>query len=80
RRMAWIEWDRPQQPWTETRLGLAENGRTRCLAGAGGGESIQQPRFDPAGLDATEQQPSLSQRQVAESAKLPGRASVVGIG
>ncbi|PXB97447.1 S9 family peptidase, partial [Pseudomonas aeruginosa] len=36
-------------PWTETRLGLAENGRTRCLAGAGGGESIQQPRFDPAG-------------------------------
>ena len=49
RRLAWIEWDRPHQPWTETRLGLAENGRTRCLAGAGGGESIQQPRFDPAG-------------------------------
>lgn len=49
RRLAWIEWDRPHQPWTETRLGLAENGHARCLAGAGGGESIQQPRFDPAG-------------------------------
>lgn len=39
-----------------------------------------QEQLPAAGLDATEQQPSLSQRQVAASAQLPGRASVVGIG
>ncbi len=50
-RMAWIEWDRPEQPWTSTRLCVAERlpdgrwGRRRCLAGAEGGESLQQPRF-----------------------------------
>ncbi|MBS69300.1 MAG: S9 family peptidase [Pseudomonas sp.] len=50
-RLAWIEWDRPEQPWTSTRLCVAERlpdgrwGSRRCLAGAKGGESLQQPRF-----------------------------------
>lgn len=50
-RLAWIEWDRPEQPWTSTRLCLAERmpdghwGNRQCLAGATGGESLQQPRF-----------------------------------
>jgi len=52
RRLAWIEWNRPHQPWTCTRLMVAERlaeggfGATRCLAGADLEESIQQPRFD----------------------------------
>ncbi|PAW53039.1 S9 family peptidase [Pseudomonas moraviensis] len=52
RRLAWIEWSRPHQPWTCTRLMVAERlaeggfGATRCLAGADLEESIQQPRFD----------------------------------
>lgn len=48
-RIAWVEWDRPQQPWTATRLCLLQDGLRRCLAGEGGGESIQQPRFDGQG-------------------------------
>ena len=50
-RLAWIEWSRPEQPWTVTRLCCAErtaDGRwsnVRCLAGADGQESLQQPRF-----------------------------------
>lgn len=54
-RLAWIEWDRPHQPWTSTRLMLAErlaNGRwddPRCMAGEGAEESLQQPRFDETG-------------------------------
>ncbi|MCY1498668.1 Prolyl oligopeptidase family protein [compost metagenome] len=48
-RLAWIEWDRPQQPWTSTRLCESRDGISRCLAGEAGGESIQQPRFDPHG-------------------------------
>ncbi|WDH52880.1 S9 family peptidase [Pseudomonas chlororaphis] len=54
-RLAWIEWDRPHQPWTSTRLMVAErlaNGRwddPRCLAGDGEEESLQQPCFDEAG-------------------------------
>ncbi|MCU1768250.1 S9 family peptidase [Pseudomonas protegens] len=51
-RLAWIEWDRPHQPWTSTRLMLAERlgngtwGDPRCVAGDGEPESLQQPRFD----------------------------------
>jgi dipeptidyl aminopeptidase/acylaminoacyl peptidase len=54
-RLAWIEWDRPEQPWTATRLCVAERlpdgcwGSRQCLAGAQGGESLQQPRFAAAG-------------------------------
>lgn len=53
RRLAWIEWDRPQQPWTVTRLMCRERdaaggwGAPRCVAGED--ESLQQPRFDEAG-------------------------------
>jgi dipeptidyl aminopeptidase/acylaminoacyl peptidase len=50
-RLAWIEWDRPQQPWTATRLCLREDGGVaRVLAGASGEESLQQPRFSVDGL------------------------------
>lgn len=50
-RLAWIEWDRPQQPWVATRLCLRESGeRSRVLAGQGGDQSLQQPRFDARGL------------------------------
>jgi dipeptidyl aminopeptidase/acylaminoacyl peptidase len=55
RRLAWIEWSRPHQPWTATRLMLAERlsdgGFTapRCLAGDDAQESLQQPRFDDSG-------------------------------
>jgi dipeptidyl aminopeptidase/acylaminoacyl peptidase len=52
-RLAWIEWQRPHQPWTSTSLMCAErlaDGRwsaARCVAGDGSGEqSLQQPRFD----------------------------------
>lgn len=51
-RLAWIEWSRPHQPWTSTRLMLAEGqtaGRwnpAHCLAGDLAEESLQQPRFD----------------------------------
>lgn len=49
-RLAWIEWDRPQQPWVATRLCLRESGeRSRVLAGQGGDQSLQQPRFDAQG-------------------------------
>ncbi|MGN8344986.1 alpha/beta hydrolase family protein [Pseudomonas sp. SMV71] len=52
-RLAWVEWSRPHQPWTATRLMLAERNASgwsepRCVAGKGDGESIQQPRFDAA--------------------------------
>ncbi|HSC82570.1 MAG TPA: prolyl oligopeptidase family serine peptidase [Pseudomonas sp.] len=44
--LAWIEWDRPQQPWTTTRLCLCRQGSGTCvLAGAQGEQSLQQPRF-----------------------------------
>ncbi|WP_338800155.1 S9 family peptidase [Pseudomonas sp. RSB 5.4] len=54
-RLAWIEWSRPHQPWTSTRLTVAERlaeggfGAPRCVAGADLEESIQQPRFDAQG-------------------------------
>jgi len=51
KRLAWIEWSRPHQPWTATRLMLAQRNDSdwsapRCVAGHDDGESIQQPRFD----------------------------------
>lgn len=50
RRLAWIEWDRPDQPWIATRLCQRESGeRTRVLAGQAGDRSLQQPRFDAQG-------------------------------
>ncbi|QKF50203.1 S9 family peptidase [Pseudomonas graminis] len=54
-RLVWIEWWRPHQPWTSTRLMSVERqadlawGRPYCLAGGLGLESLQQPRFDEAG-------------------------------
>ncbi|MDV5861220.1 S9 family peptidase [Pseudomonas mendocina] len=49
-RLAWIEWDRPHQPWVATRLCQRESGeRTRVLAGEAGDQSLQQPRFDAQG-------------------------------
>jgi dipeptidyl aminopeptidase/acylaminoacyl peptidase len=54
-RLAWIEWSRPHQPWTSTRLMVAERladgafGSPRCVAGDEVEESIQQPRFDGEG-------------------------------
>jgi len=56
RRLAWIEWSRPEQPWTATRLCWAERsaeglwGNACCLVGADGQESLQQPRFDEDGV------------------------------
>lgn len=49
--LAWIQWQRPEQPWTATSLwlmSLSPDGQAReprCLAGAAGDESLQQPRF-----------------------------------
>ncbi|MED7667900.1 S9 family peptidase [Pseudomonas moraviensis subsp. stanleyae] len=50
-RLAWIEWSRPHQPWTSTRLMVAEGdfSMPRCVAGEQMEESIQQPRFDADG-------------------------------
>jgi len=53
-RLAWIEWSRPEQPWTATRLMVAERvsggfAQARCVAGDAFQESLQQPRFDERG-------------------------------
>ncbi|AVF57217.1 S9 family peptidase [Pseudomonas fulva] len=51
-RLAWIEWDRPAQPWTVTRLMTCRReasgqwGPAQTVAA--GDESLQQPRFDEA--------------------------------
>jgi dipeptidyl aminopeptidase/acylaminoacyl peptidase len=51
RALAWIEWDRPELPWTSTRLcraavlNNATLGPGEVLAGAEGDESLQQPQF-----------------------------------
>lgn len=48
--LAWIEWDRPHQPWTSSRLCLRDSdGAQRVVAGSAGDESLQQPRFDSDG-------------------------------
>ena len=50
RRLAWIEWDRPHQPWTERPAWAWRRMGVRCLAPEPeAAKSIQQPRFDPAG-------------------------------
>ncbi|QXI17399.1 S9 family peptidase [Pseudomonas hamedanensis] len=50
-RLAWVEWSRPHQPWTSTRLMIAVGDFSvpRCVAGDQIEESIQQPRFDAHG-------------------------------
>lgn len=54
-RLAWIEWDRPAQPWTQTRLCTARRDARgqwpllQVLAGGITEESLQQPRFDANG-------------------------------
>lgn len=51
RRISWIQWQRPEQPWTATSLWMAERDvdgawqTPQCLAGREGDESLQQPRF-----------------------------------
>ncbi|SFQ24057.1 prolyl oligopeptidase family serine peptidase [Pseudomonas borbori] len=50
RQLAWIEWDRPCQPWIATRLCLREGEEPgRVLAGADHDQSLQQPRFSVDG-------------------------------
>tara|TARA_Y100001949_G_scaffold169438_1_gene169362 strand:- start:12511 stop:14409 length:1899 start_codon:yes stop_codon:yes gene_type:complete len=50
-RLAWIQWQRPEQPWTATSLWIADvlpDGRLSpavCMAGSDDSESLQQPRF-----------------------------------
>ncbi|MDD0973380.1 S9 family peptidase [Pseudomonas fontis] len=52
-RLAWIEWSRPEQPWTITRLMCSARGvdgqwqTADCVAGEA--ESLQQPCFDAQG-------------------------------
>lgn len=51
-RLAWIEWQRPDQPWTQTQLWCAQRSVTgawqpaQCLAGIEGQAALQQPLFD----------------------------------
>jgi len=55
RTLAWIEWHRPELPWTATRLcraAVMDNatlGPGEVLAGAAGDASLQQPCFDADG-------------------------------
>ncbi|SDJ06267.1 Dipeptidyl aminopeptidase/acylaminoacyl peptidase [Pseudomonas flavescens] len=56
RQLAWIQWQRPAQPWTATRLyraclqGDGTWGEARCVAGDVGEEqALQQPGFDAQG-------------------------------
>ncbi|VXC55745.1 S9 family peptidase [Pseudomonas sp. 9Ag] len=50
-RLAWIQWQRPEQPWTATSLWIADVltdgqlGPAVCMAGSDDSESLQQPRF-----------------------------------
>ena len=49
-RLAWIEWSRPDQPWTATRLYVRDGQQApRCIAGDDTPQSLQQPRFDSDG-------------------------------
>jgi dipeptidyl aminopeptidase/acylaminoacyl peptidase len=54
-RLAWIEWDRPHQPWIATRLCCARREAkgawrdARVVAGQTAEESLQQPCFDALG-------------------------------
>jgi dipeptidyl aminopeptidase/acylaminoacyl peptidase len=55
KRLAWIEWQRPHQPWTSTQLMCAERqaddgwSAAVCVAGREHEESLQQPCFDAQG-------------------------------
>ncbi len=55
RNLAWLEWDHPDMPWDSTRLRVAPVlpdgalGEARTIAG-GGGVSIAQPEWSPAGV------------------------------
>ncbi len=55
RSLAWVEWDRPELPWTATRLCRAQVavdgslGAREVLAGGAGEESLQQPIFTDGG-------------------------------
>ncbi|MCC6074843.1 alpha/beta hydrolase family protein [Pseudomonas sp. GCM10022188] len=55
RQLAWIEWDRPELPWTSTRLCRAAVaadgvlGAFEVVAGAAGDQSLQQPAFTADG-------------------------------
>ncbi|WP_417778558.1 alpha/beta hydrolase family protein [Stutzerimonas xanthomarina] len=55
-RLAWIQWQRPEQPWTATSLWMAdvipggELGPAVCMAGSESSESLQQPRFASNGV------------------------------
>ena len=66
-RLAWIEWDRPDQPWTQTRLLLAERAAVstpwfdpgvtiKTIAGEQGDAALQQPRFNGQQLFALNDQ------------------------
>ncbi len=50
-RLAWVEWSRPELPWTRTRLMCTQRGADgawqapRCIAGNRAHEALQQPRF-----------------------------------
>ena len=54
-RLAWIAWDQPAMPWDASQLYVASidaGGTLRdveCIAGFGGGESIAETRWTPAG-------------------------------
>jgi dipeptidyl aminopeptidase/acylaminoacyl peptidase len=49
-RLAWIEWDRPNQPWVATRLCQRESGgRSQVLSTQDGDQALQQPRVDAQG-------------------------------
>ncbi len=54
-RLAWIEWSRPHQPWTATRLRSSERDASgawlppRTLAGDDIEDALQQPQFDAHG-------------------------------
>lgn len=53
--LAWISWDHPNMPWTDTELWLAdmtdsgETANPRCIAG-GPGISVVQPSWSPDGV------------------------------
>jgi dipeptidyl aminopeptidase/acylaminoacyl peptidase len=55
-RIAFVAWDHPNMPWDATRLYVqawgagGSAGESRCVAGEGEGEAIQQPAFSPAGV------------------------------
>lgn len=51
-RLVWIEWQRPDQPWTQTQVWCAQRNaygtwdQAVCLTGAEGQAALQQPLFD----------------------------------